>query len=115
MRVAIVYGKFYSSTKEDFAYLQAGLARCDELIILIGHSDRQATIATHINLMKFTDYIMLLKDNETYEDCLGRLVGFRDQSPKENINLIWLNNRSEQLENIKFLCETNGVFYIEFP
>lgn len=112
-KVSIATGSFYSFTNSDFAYLQKAYILGNELIIFIKDSDRAKIIKEHIQCLKISKYIMIVKDDKEnlYEDEIARLIGYSNLNP-DQINLIYVENPSEKNSGLKSLCEQNGVSYI---
>lgn len=111
MKVAIAYGKFYSNTMQDFAYLQKTCGAGNEVIIIIGKSDRQNVIADHISLLKFSNYVTRIAD-EKYGEAIAKLASFREASPDDNIELVLVRNPDESDAGLQEICEKNGVSYL---
>lgn len=113
MKVSIATGKFHGFTNDDFAYLQKAHAIGEELIIIVGKSDIQDQVVTHLAFTKLSKYVLPEEDNETsYLNELARLVGYRETSPDDNIELVYVVNPDENDEALKLFCEKNGVSYV---
>lgn len=113
MKVSIATGKFHGFTNDDFAYLQKAAALGESLIIIVGKSDEQKKIITHLGFLKLTEYILPEGENEQpYERELATLIGYKQMSPEDNVELILVENPDEKDESLKLLAELNGVYYI---
>lgn len=111
MKVSIATGKFHGFTNDDFAYLQKAAALGESLIIIVGKSDEQKKIITHLGFLKLTEYTLREGENEIpYQNEILKLCGYRDTSPEDNIELIYLENPDEVSEELKLICSQNGVF-----
>ena len=113
MKVTIATGKFHAFTNDDFAYLQKALALGEKLIIIVGESDVQNTISAQLSTLKFTEFILQEEENENpYQNELARLVGYRETSPDDNVELIYVENPDEKHKYLREFCSKNGISYI---
>lgn len=115
MKVAIATGRFHGFTNDDFAYLQKANAAGEKLIIIVGYSDVQNQVVEHLKYCKMSEYVIPELPNDTegyYTYALARLVGYRETSPNDNIELVYVANPDEIDETLKLFCEQNGVSYI---